>query len=80
MNEFEKIKFKLEYTPKTRNIKKPVDKCIYGGKYCYYHSGVFKLNKEKCPFKNQTYCNRYLSERCCQWQLMYNKRFKNQGG
>lgn len=79
MDELEKIKFKLEYNPKTRNVKKPVCKCIYGKNDCWYHGVSFKYS-ENCPFKNQTYCNRYLSERCSQWQLMYNKRFKNQGG
>ena len=75
MSEFEKIKFMLKYNPKVRNVKKPVGKCIYGRKCCYYHSGTLSINKEKCAFKNQTHCRRYLSERCWQWQLLVNKRF-----
>lgn len=74
MTVHERIKFMLKYNPKTRNVKNPVGKCIYGRKACYYHGSEYNLNTEKCPFKNQTYCNRYLSERCCQWQLVYSKR------
>lgn len=75
MNDLEVIRFNLIYNPKVRNVKKPVGKCVYGRKCCYYHSGTLRINKEKCTFKNQTYCRRYLSERCCQWQLVHNKRF-----
>lgn len=75
ITEFEKIKFKLRYSPKTRNVKQPVDKCAYGENNCYY--GKLKLNSPKCPFKHKCNCPKYNSYRCLNWQLLVNKRFRN---
>lgn len=69
----EKIKFKLRYGTRTRNVKQPVDKCAYGGNNCYY--GKLKLNSPKCPFKHKCNCPKYNSYRCLNWQLTYHKRF-----
>lgn len=80
MNDLERIRFSLIYNPKVRNVKKPVSKCVYGSTHCYYHEDVLKINQEKCTFKHKPHCHRYLSERCCQWQLVYNKRFNKGNG
>lgn len=76
IEKFELIKIKLKYNPKVCNVKKLVDKCVYGRKYCYYFYSSVRSSYEKCPFKNQIYCHRYLSDRCCEWQLVFNKRFR----
>lgn len=78
IKEFEKIKFKLYYGIRTRNIKQPADKCAYSANLdnnsiCY--NKYVRLKLLRCPFKNQCNCSRYVSIRCMGWQLTYNKRF-----
>lgn len=70
MTNLEEIKFKLKYAVSKTNEKR----CIFGDKYCYY---VIMKKQPKCDFnKNQRYCHRFLSWYGCNFQLLFNKRFK----
>lgn len=78
IKEFEKIKFNLRYGIRTRNIKQPTDKCAYSANLdtnsiCYYKYARLKF--PSCPFNNQCNCSNYISIRCMNWQLEFNKRF-----